>query len=71
MATPEQLLNDAILAMAELHDSMVPDENEENAIVPPSAVRKFVDAHARLMYERERINKIKQQMVYDRPGIGG
>lgn len=55
MATPEQLLNDAINAMAELHDSMVPDEDQMNAIIPPIAVRKFVDAHARLMYERERM----------------
>lgn len=55
MATPEQLLNDAIQAMADLHDSMTPDERQENALVPPDALRKFVDAHARLMFERERI----------------
>lgn len=55
MATPTDLLNDALLAMADLHDSMTPDESCENAIVPPDAVRRFVDAHARLMFERERM----------------
>lgn len=49
------LLNDAIAAMAKLHDSMTPDERAENAIVPPAAVREFVDAHARLLYERNRM----------------
>jgi len=55
MATPTELLNGALLAMAELHDSMTPDEREENAILPAAAVRKFVDSHARLMFERERM----------------
>ena len=55
MATPTELLNCALLAMAELHDSMTPDEREENAILPAAAVRKFVDSHARLMFERERM----------------
>ena len=41
--------------MADLHDSMTPDDREENALVPPDALRRFVDAHARLMYERERL----------------
>jgi hypothetical protein len=56
MATPEQLLDDAINAMAELHNNMEPDENEENAIIKPMDLRKFVDAHARLLYERERMS---------------
>ena len=55
MATPTELLNGALLAMAELHDSMTPDEREENAILPAAAVRKFVDSHAMLMFERERM----------------
>lgn len=57
MATAEQLLDDAINAMAELHDGMKPDENEECALVEPEAFRKFVDAHARLLYERERMTR--------------
>lgn len=57
MATAEQLLDDAINAMAELHDSMTPDENQENAIVAPADFRKFVDAHARLLYERNRMTR--------------
>lgn len=57
MATPEELLNAAIQAMADLHDSMTPDDREENALVPPAALRKFVDAHARLLYERERMGR--------------
>lgn len=55
MATPEELLNDAIDAMAELHRSMTPDDLYENMLVPPAALRRFVDAHARLMYERARL----------------
>lgn len=55
MPTSEQLLNDAINAMSELHDRMAPDEDQMNAIIPPDAVRKFTDAHARLLYERERM----------------
>ena len=47
-----QLLDDAIAAMAELHGAITPDENEDDAMVPAAAMRKFVDAHARLMYER-------------------
>lgn len=55
--TAAQLLDDALSAMAELHDSMKPDENEENALVSPEAFRRFVDAHARLMFERERMRE--------------
>ena len=42
MATAEQLLNDSMLAMADLHDSMDPDENEECATIGPEAVRIMV-----------------------------
>lgn len=56
MATHEQLLNDAILAMADLHGSVTTDEREENWLIPPAALRIFVDAHARLLYERERVD---------------
>lgn len=56
-----ELLNDAIAAMAKLHGSMTPDERAENAIVPPAAVREFVDAHARLLYEREHLEGIGEQ----------
>jgi len=54
--TARQLLDDAIMAMKDLHDNWVPDEREENAIVSPDAARRFVDAHARLLYERERLD---------------
>lgn len=56
MNTAADLLNDAIAAMEKLHASMVPDERAEDAIVPPAAVREFVDAHARLLFERKRID---------------
>lgn len=56
MKTASELLDKAIMAMADLHDSWTPDERKENAIVPPDAARRFVDAHAELLYERERMS---------------
>lgn len=50
------LLDQAIKAMEKLHESLVPNDNEEqDAMVPAFAVREFVDAHAALLYERKRL----------------
>ena len=52
------LLDQAIKAMEKLHESLVPNDNEEqDATVPAFAVREFVDAHATLLYERKRLNE--------------
>lgn len=47
-----ELLQDARNAMTELHQAAIPDESTEGvpAIIPPEAFRKFVDAHAQLLF---------------------
>lgn len=49
------LLARAIDAMEALHSEIEPDEECENGIVPAATMRKFVDAHAELLHERERL----------------
>ena len=55
------LLNKAIEAMSDLHAHITPpeDENEEfNApTVSVAALKKFVDVHAELVYERHHLAK--------------
>ena len=58
----KQLLDQAIDAMTELHRSATSDLDEETAVVPAAEFRKFVDAHARLLYERN-------HMEYPGPSI--
>jgi hypothetical protein len=56
METAEHLLNEALEEMEVLHASMIPNDSEQmDAIVPAAAVRRFVDAHARLLYERRQL----------------
>ena len=51
------LLDQALMAMEKLHESMIPNNNEEqDATVPAFAVREFVDAHAALLSERKRLS---------------
>lgn len=47
-----ELLQDACNAMTELHQAAIPDESTEGvpAIIPPESFRKFVDAHAELLF---------------------
>lgn len=64
----ETLLDKAINAMTELHANIIPpeDENEANASsVLVSALRKFVDVHAELMYERHQLLSAASQEVSD------
>ena len=61
MATYQELLDDAIKAMEDLHNSMGQAEESESAIVPPEAIRKFVDAHAHLLYERRQLKTDDQK----------
>lgn len=55
--TPLKLLDDAIAAMAELHRSAEPieDDPEINAKVPAASFRTFTDTHANLLYQRARL----------------
>lgn len=55
MATYQELLDDAIKAMEDVHHNMAQADESESAIVPPEVIRKFVDAHARLLYERRQL----------------
>lgn len=54
--THETLLNDAIAIMSELHNNAELDEDGENVIISPADWRKFVDAHAKLLYERKKLS---------------
>lgn len=47
-----KLLQDACNAMTELHQAAIPDESTEGvpAIIQPESFRKFVDAHAQLLF---------------------
>lgn len=49
------LLSDAITVMGQLHSSLIPFEDGQDAIVPAKAVREFVDAHAKLLFDRNQI----------------
>lgn len=47
-------LDEALMAMSALHDSLEPNDNgQQDAIVPAAALRDFVDTHARLLFERK------------------
>jgi hypothetical protein len=47
-----RLLDEAIDAIGKLHGRMEPCEVDGSAAICVDAVREFVDAHARLLYER-------------------
>lgn len=55
--TELSLLDAAIAAMTALHDSAEPqtDHPDIPALIPASAFRTFVDAHARLLLERQQL----------------
>ncbi|MDB5802297.1 MAG: hypothetical protein JWL63_3236 [Rhodocyclales bacterium] len=56
--TYEQLLNDAIDAMTALQESLMPHGDCPGyAVAPPTALRGFVDAHARLLFERAQLHR--------------
>jgi hypothetical protein len=55
--TYEELLNDAITAMAKLLASAQQCDDGEYAIINPADFREFVDAHAILLYERRKLNE--------------
>lgn len=54
-----QLLDDALAAMSALHESLEPNDNEQqDATVPAAALRNFVDVHAKLLFERKRYSEL-------------
>jgi len=52
----DRLLNDALKAMSDLHENVIPQENcEMDALLSAETLRKFVDEEARILYERNKM----------------